>query len=131
MIFIYINNIIYYMKYDKIIKEQIYKYITENVFDEGKKSKQDEIKIKIKNRDGEQISKSDEDRLRSLLKTDLFNIATIAKRIYPDHTDEGAQSQLRKKILGIKSDSGSEYHLNEREAESIRMILDEITRAMA
>ena len=119
------------MTYDRIIKEQIKKYITENVFDEVKSSKHDEMEIKVKNRDGEKVSKSDEDRLRSLLKTNLFNIAAVAKRIYPDHTDEGAQSQLRKKIMGEKSDSGTEYHLKEREAEMIRAILDEITKSVS
>lgn len=121
------------MDYNRIISEQISKYIKENVFDEKKSIKMnhsDEIRKKIKARDGEQVSKSDEDRLRSLLKTDLFNVAAVAKRIYPDHTDEGAQSQLRKKIMGEKSDSGSEYHLNQREAEAIRQILDEVTKAL-
>ncbi|MBR6516935.1 MAG: hypothetical protein IKT40_08895 [Bacilli bacterium] len=118
------------MDFDKIISEQIKKYISENVFDEKKMSNKDAVKMKIKNRDGIQVSKSDEDRLRSLLKTNLFNIAAVAKRVYPDHTDEGAQSQLRKKIMGEKSDSGSEYHLNQREAEAIRRILDEVGNAM-
>lgn len=119
------------MNYDKIIREQITKYINENVFDESKASKNSEdVKLKIHNRDGEQVSKSDEDKLRSLLKTNLFNISEVGQRIYPDHTEEGAQSQLRKKIMGEKSDSGSEYHLNQREAEAIRRILDEITKAM-
>lgn len=123
------------MNYDKIISEQIQKYINENIFDEASKKHKhhghhDDIQAKIKAREGENVSKSDEERLRSLLQTDLFNIAAVAKRIYPDHTDEGAQSQLRKKILGEKSDSGSEYHLKQHELEAISNIINDIVHAL-
>lgn len=60
------------------------------------------------------------------LNSGYFNISKIAQEIYPDHTKEGAQSQLRKKIKGETADSGYEYHLKEKEINALRPVMNKI-----
>jgi len=66
------------------------------------------------------LNKQDNEDLSSIIDSDLIDVAALAKRVYPDHTPQGAQSQLRKKIKGLKSDSGSTYKLKKKEAFKIR-----------
>ena len=124
------------MNYDKIISEEIRRYINENVFDESsstkskknikKKNPFDKSAERAKRRDGENISKSDENNLRSLFDKGILNVSAVAQKVYPDHTPEGAQSQLRKKLEGEKNDNGSEYHIKQREDNVIRQIINKI-----
>ena len=82
---------------------------------------------KAKKRDGRNLSTGDETQLRSTIEhDDVINIAALARKLYPEHTPEGAQSQLRKKIKGEKNDNGSEYHLKQREAAVIRKVLNRL-----
>lgn len=126
------------MNLNKLISEEINKYINESFFEKKEKdysksnehNKYKEIQRISKIRDGENISRSDEDILRSLFDTNYFNESAIAQEIYPDHTPEGAQSQLRKKLKGETNDNGSEYHLKEREASAIRNIISKIKGAV-
>ena len=124
------------MNLNKLISEEINKYITESFFEKKEKkhsssyNKYKEIQRRAKLRDGETISRSDEEILRALFDTNYFNEAAIAQEIYPDHTPEGAQSQLRKKLKGETNDNGSEYHLKEREASAIRTIINKIKGAI-
>lgn len=124
------------MNLNKLISEEINKYITESFFEKKEKkhssnyNKYKEIQRRAKLRDGETISRSDEEILRALFDTNYFNEAAIAQEIYPDHTPEGAQSQLRKKLKGETNDNGSEYHLKEREAAAIRTIINKIKGAI-
>ena len=60
------------------------------------------------------------------LNSGYFNISKIAQEIYPDHTKEGAQSQLRKKLKRETADSGYEYHLKEKETNALRPIMNKI-----
>lgn len=46
------------------------------------------------------ISKGDANTVRNSIDTEKTNIAAIARILFPDHTDEGAQSQLRKILNG-------------------------------
>ena len=46
------------------------------------------------------ISIGDADSIRSTIDTEKTNMAAVARELFPDHTDEGAQSQLRKIING-------------------------------
>ena len=115
-----------------IIKETIDRYLAENIFDENTfvekqtKTSSDTVE-KSKKRDGKNLSKSDETQLRDKVNdNDYINVAAVARELYPDHTPEGAQSQLRKKIKAVKNDNGSEYHLKQREASVIRRILNKI-----
>lgn len=66
------------------------------------------------------LNNQDAEDLNDVLDSDLIDVAALAKRVYPDHTPQGAQSQLRKKIKGLKSDSGSTYRLKKKEAFKIR-----------
>lgn len=66
------------------------------------------------------LNNQDAEDLNDVLDSDLIDVAALAKRVYPDHTPQGAQSQLRKKIKGLKSDSGSTYKLKKKEAFKIR-----------
>jgi hypothetical protein len=46
------------------------------------------------------VSLGDANSIRSSIDTERTNIAAIARDFFPDHTDEGAQSQFRKIING-------------------------------
>ena len=66
------------------------------------------------------LNNQDAEDLNDILDSDLIDVAALAKRVYPGHTPQGAQSQLRKKIKGIKNDNGSKYKLKKKEAYKIR-----------
>jgi hypothetical protein len=122
------------MNIDRIISESIANYIRENVFGEedkenerGGNSLSRKQSDNAKRRDGNNISHGDENNLRdNVTNDDLINVAALARKVYPDHTPEGAQSQLRKKLKGLKNDTGSEYHIKSREASVIRKELEKI-----
>ena len=131
---------------DRIIKETLDNYLTENlinenVFDEAskkgspilsklakksnKKTETQKEHERAERRDGNNINSGDEDNIRSDVDgSNLINIAALARKVYPNHTPEGAQSQLRKKLKGLTNDNGSEYHLKEREADIITKEMD-------
>ena len=46
------------------------------------------------------LSKSDFDKVAKSIDQDLTDIAAVARKVYPDHTEEGGQSQLRKVLNG-------------------------------
>lgn len=46
------------------------------------------------------ISNGDANSIRSTIDTEKTNIAAVARELFPDHTEEGAQSQFRKIING-------------------------------
>ncbi len=69
------------------------------------------------------LNNQDAEDLNSILDSDLIDVAALAKYVYPGHTPQGAQSQLRKKIKGLKNDNGSRYKLKKKEAYKIRRIL--------
>lgn len=66
------------------------------------------------------LNNQDAEDLNDILDSDFINISAVAQEIYPDHTPEGAQSQLRKKVKGIENDNGSRYRLKKKEAYKIR-----------
>ena len=51
-------------------------------------------------RKNRKISKGDANSIRQTIDTEKTNIAAVARELFPDHTDEGAQSQFRKIING-------------------------------
>lgn len=116
------------MNINSIIEKTINQYLTENVFNEKQqKTTHEEEGEKQRSKVGHNISASDEEKLRNKINDeDIFNIAALARKIYPDHTPEGAQSQLRKKLNAIKNDNGSEYHLKEKEAAILSKELNKI-----
>ncbi len=46
------------------------------------------------------LSKSDYQKIADTVDQDLTDIAAVAQKVFPDHTPEGAQSQLRKELNG-------------------------------
>lgn len=134
------------MNIEMIIQEEIDRYLNESLFDEAKKKKSSSKKKKSSNkkkkkisskyarqhdkaskRDGNNVSAGDEKQIQyDVTNNDLINVAALAKKVYPDHTPEGAQSQLRKKLKGLKNDNGSRYHIKQREAGAIRRALKNI-----
>jgi hypothetical protein len=46
------------------------------------------------------LAKSDFEKVSHSIDQDLTDIAAVARKVYPDHTDEGGQSQLRKVLNG-------------------------------
>lgn len=66
------------------------------------------------------LNNQDAEDLNDILDSDLIDVAALARRVYPGHTPQGAQSQLRKKIKGITNDNGSKYKLKKKEAFKIR-----------
>ena len=133
------------MDVNNIISEVISNYINENVvinedaLTEKKKSKhkggtKDIVKKGKKLRNGlrtdfdakkdretnPNLNNQDAEDLNDILDSDYIDVAALAQDIYPDHTPEGAQSQLRKKIKGITNDNGSKYRLKKKEAYKIR-----------
>lgn len=129
------------MNYDKIIKEEIDKFINETFFTEKKKKSKDEPRDigkkakKLKNgRRGDfdfkqdratnpNLNNQDAEDLNALIDSDYINTAAVAHELYPDHTPEGAQSQLRKKVKGLANDNGSKYKIKKKEAFKLRRIL--------
>lgn len=69
------------------------------------------------------ISDREEDSIAAALNPDFVNISAVAQKLYPDHTPEGAQSQLRKKLKGETSDSGSKYKIKTKEAKKLKAII--------
>lgn len=124
------------MDLDRIIKEEIDRYLMEDMFNEkgpakkekdivkgGKKLKggrRGDFNAKLDRETNPNINNQDAKELTTLLKSPYVNVAAVAKDVYPDHTSQGAQSQLRKKVEGEKSDSGSTYKIKKKEANAIR-----------
>ena len=140
------------MNINKIISEEINKFIMENVISEeidnsinedlfAEKSKKPINKDiakkgkKLKNglradfdrkRDREtnpNLNNQDAEDISDLIDSDVINTAAVAKQLYPDHTEEGAQSQLRKKVKGLENDNGSRYKLKKKEAHKLNRII--------
>lgn len=118
----------------KIVNEELHKTKRSMLKEDGNfdfYSKEVRDKIEHANsRDGKDISANDEEKLRNILKSPYLNIKQFAVKCYPDHTEEGAQSQLNKEINGDKTDGGNEYHLKERTARIIRSCLSELANAI-
>lgn len=133
------------MKIDNIINETINNYLIENLIFEkksrkkkldNKQHKERHKQVSLKHKDIEDIADSDEDFIsekaaeaiisRFNRVKHLINIAALARLIYKDHTDEGAQSQLRKKIEKEKNDNGVTYKITKREARIILRTLNAI-----
>lgn len=136
------------MTIEEAVNISVNRFLTEDIFSE-KKPKPTESKgnkdntihkgvIKKKNgqrgnfdydkdkKSNPNVTAGDQSALAKVLKTGALDVAEIAQKVYPDHTREGAQSQLRKKIEGEKSDSGSQYKLNQGEAKRLRKVLNQL-----
>lgn len=130
-------------QYDRIISESIHNFLINEGFFEAK-TQSDRAKKAVhrgikkynkmqsnnkfkdqaeqeKKRDGNAMNSEDESEIRNMVNnSDLINVAALARKVFPDHTPEGAQSQLRKQLKGIKNDSGKQYHIKQRVGQEIR-----------
>ena len=124
-------------KIDNIISETIHSYISSNVLMEDSKKKQRFRKKAIKGKGGlrkdfdveddkqynKNVDAQEETSIKDILTNGFVNIKKVAEKLYRDHTPEGAQSQLNKKLTGAKSDSGSTYKLKSKEVKKLRQII--------
>lgn len=69
------------------------------------------------------VDDQEQSSVQDVLSNGFINIKKVAEKLYPDHTPEGAQSQLNKKLRGDKSDSGSTYKLKTKEVKRLRHII--------
>jgi len=69
------------------------------------------------------LNNQDSEDIANVIDSPLVNTAAVAHELRPDLTPEGAQSELRKKVKGLKSDSGSTYKLKKKEAFKLNRIL--------
>jgi hypothetical protein len=133
------------MNINRIISEEIDRFINEDIFGEKKKAKKkpkekkekDILKNGKKLRNGlrtdfnakldretnPNLNSQDAEDLIDILDSDYVDLAAVAHDVYPDHTPEGAQSQLRKKVKGLTNDNGSKYKIKKKEAFKIRRAL--------
>jgi len=133
------------MNLDRIISEEINRYINEDILPEKakKKAKSEDKNHDIKknaiktvgghrvnynsaeyNRLNPTLGYGDTENIIDLLNNDVVNVAAFARKMYPKLTPQGAQSKLRKKIKHEKSDSGSVYKLRQKEVDKAKRILD-------
>ena len=128
---------------DRIITESIDHFLAENFWGEDERKKHKERKkkkIRKKARKGkggqrkdfdvdddkmynQNVDDQEQSSVMDALDSGFVNIKKVAEKLYPDHTPEGAQSQLRKKLKREKSDSGSTYKLKRREVRRLRNII--------
>jgi hypothetical protein len=125
------------MNIQEIISETLNNYLSQNLITEKcelnekkNSSKKSEISAKsekAERRDGKDISAADQQQIQRIVgNDDVINLAAVARKVYPNHTPEGAQSQLRKKVKQLKNDKGSKYHLKQREAAVIQKIINKL-----
>lgn len=119
------------MNLKQIINEEINKYINESFFEANEKqvknNKFKDQQEKEKRRDGNAMNSEDESEIRNLVnQSDLINVAALARKVFPDHTPEGAQSQLRKQLKGETNDTGKEYHIKQRVGQEIRKQMQQL-----
>lgn len=107
------------MNINKIITETLNRYLAENVFSEVDK-KDDKKPI------AQPKKTISDDQLLSLLKNDAYNESAIAQKLYPDHTEEGAQSQYRKKLHNEKNENGHVYRFTPEEMNKLREIVSQM-----
>lgn len=135
---------------DYIISESIDSYLNSNLILEKKKTKKKKRnedtndkkdkrwrKKAIKTKSGARkdfdvenekkynrnVDDMEQSSVKNILKNGFINIKKVAEKLYPDHTPEGAQSQLNKKLRGDRSDSGSIYKLKNKEVKKLRQII--------
>lgn len=105
----------------KTAKEKVKK--AKDIIKNGKKLKnglRTDFNAKLDRETNPNLNNQDAEDLADIIDSDLIDVAALAKRVYPGHTPQGAQSQLRKKIKGLRNDNGSKYRLKKKEAYKIR-----------
>lgn len=125
------------MNIDRIITESINSYVYNNILFEDERKKHKVRKKARKGKGGQRkdfdvddektynanVDDQEQGSVVGALDNGFINVKKVAEKLYPDHTPEGAQSQLRKKLKGEKSDSGSTYKLKKKEVRRLRHII--------
>lgn len=124
------------MKLDFIITETINSFLDNYLITEDKKKKKfrknalkkkgglrKDFDIENDEKYNANVDDQEQSSVENILKNGFVNIKKVAEKLYPDHTPEGAQSQLNKKLTGAKSDSGSTYKLKKKEVKKLRNII--------
>ena len=121
-----------------IITETINSYLNSNILCEKEENKNKRFRKKaLKGKGGtrkdldvedeknynQNVDDQEQSSVKDILSNGFVNIKKVAEKLYPDHTPEGAQSQLNKKLTGAKSDSGSTYKLKKKEVKRLRHII--------
>ena len=97
--------------------------------DVGKKAKKlknglrGEFNFKRERETNPNLNNQDAEDLATMIDSPFVNTAAVAHEWRPDLTPEGAQSELRKKVKGLRSDSGSKYRIKKKDAFKLRRIL--------
>lgn len=139
------------MNFNKLISEEINKFLNEDIIVEKKSSKskggnkkrkkddddairhgaikrsggrRGDFNVKLDKSTNPNLNNGDAEEIARALNNDVINVAGVARQLYPNLTPQGAQSKLRKKIKHVKSDSGSVYKLKKKEAFKARRIID-------
>lgn len=97
-----------------------------DIYKKGKKltnGRRGDFNAKMDRETNPNLNAQDNEDLANLVDSPYINLAAVAHDVYPGHTPEGAQSQLRKKVKGLKNDNGSTYKLKKKEAIRLRRAL--------
>lgn len=88
-------------KYDRIISENVNKYILQEKFRKGQHVVIDHEK---EQKEDPTVTNNMLHLISSLFKGGFLNTKKFAEYVFPDHTPEGAQSQLRKALKGLNNE---------------------------
>lgn len=111
------------MNTDKLINESINKVILQEKFKKGHKHFSNHEQEK---KDNPNASRDSVNLIKNLFAKGLLNVAAFARYVFPDHTDEGAQSQLRKAIKGLDS-AGDKSHSPIRMTQKMVSVIVNLT----
>lgn len=89
----------------------------------GKGGTRKDLDVEYEKTYNQNVDDQEQSSVKDVLSNGFINIKKVAEKLYPDHTPEGAQSQLNKKLTGAKSDSGSTYKLKKNEVKRLRHII--------
>jgi hypothetical protein len=95
------------MNIDSLINESIDKVILQEKFKRGEKHFSNHSEEQKEN---PTASRESVNLIKNLFNKDLLNVAAFARYVFPNHTEEGAQSQLRKAIKGLDSSGDKSAH---------------------
>ena len=105
---------------NKIITETLNRYLKENIYNETEQEPKKDDTPKGHSK------RNTDDQLLAQLKSDAYNEAAIAYKLYPNHTQEGAQSEYRKKLHNEKNENGHVYEFTPEEMNKLREIIGQM-----
>ena len=92
-------------KYDKIINESIENVLSKKIITEKfRPGEESHINHEEEEKNDPTASIEVIHLISNLFSMGFLNVSAFARYVFPDHTPEGAQSQLRKAIEGLNSE---------------------------